>query len=134
MRVTLMEFRPAIMGVAALRVHPGRARVDRAGTQVDVARIEAGRDVWGEAVSAFGVAVRAAEHQGRSSMEPYQGPFHGCRSTRIFCLPTCRYDRRVLPKNHVVFASIGEARTAGYRACKVCHPDPDVRPAAVRAE
>jgi AraC family transcriptional regulator of adaptative response / methylphosphotriester-DNA alkyltransferase methyltransferase len=62
-------------------------------------------------------------------MRPNESPIHGCRSTRIFCLPTCRYDRRVLAKNRVVFASIGEARSAGYRPCKVCRPDSNERPA-----
>ena len=52
----------------------------------------------------------------------YAGPFHGSRNTRIFCLPTCRYDRRVLEKNRVVFASIAAARAAGFRPCKVCRP------------
>jgi AraC family transcriptional regulator of adaptative response/methylated-DNA-[protein]-cysteine methyltransferase len=48
--------------------------------------------------------------------------FHGCKSTHIFCLPTCRYDRRVLAKNHVTFDSEESARAAGYRPCKVCRP------------
>ena len=49
---------------------------------------------------------------------------HGCRSTHIYCLPTCRYDRRVLERNRVTFASAEEAVRAGYRACKVCKPPP----------
>jgi AraC family transcriptional regulator of adaptative response/methylated-DNA-[protein]-cysteine methyltransferase len=54
----------------------------------------------------------------------YAGPFHGCRSTHIFCLPTCRYDARVLPRNQMRFATADEARAAGYRPCKVCKPAP----------
>lgn len=50
------------------------------------------------------------------------GLLHGCRSTRIFCMPTCRYDRRVLERNRVVFVSVAAAISAGYRACKVCRP------------
>jgi methylphosphotriester-DNA--protein-cysteine methyltransferase len=53
--------------------------------------------------------------------------FRGCRSTRIFCLPTCRHARRVQPKNIVPFASENAARAAGYRPCLIC------RPAAVSA-
>ena len=49
-------------------------------------------------------------------------PLHGCRSTHIYCLPTCRYDRRVLDRNRIRFASAAEAVAAGYRACKVCKP------------
>ena len=52
----------------------------------------------------------------------YHGPFHGSKTTHIFCLPTCRYDRRVLEKNRMVFESVAAARAAGYRPCKVCHP------------
>ena len=55
---------------------------------------------------------------------PYTGPFHGSRTTRIFCLPTCRYGTRVLEKNRMVFESIDVARAAGYRPCKVCRPAP----------
>jgi methylated-DNA-[protein]-cysteine S-methyltransferase len=57
-------------------------------------------------------------------IEPYGGPFHACKTTRIFCLPTCHYDRRVLEKNRVVFESVAVARAAGYRPCKVCRPAP----------
>jgi len=60
-------------------------------------------------------AAEAAAHA-------YDGPFHGSRTTHIFCLPTCRYDRRVQEKNRMVFESMADARAAGYRACKVCHP------------
>jgi methylphosphotriester-DNA--protein-cysteine methyltransferase len=52
----------------------------------------------------------------------YPGPFHGSRTTHIFCLPTCRHDVRVLEKNRVVFDSVAAAKLAGYRACKVCRP------------
>jgi methylphosphotriester-DNA--protein-cysteine methyltransferase len=67
-------------------------------------------------------------------MKSDAGPIHGCRSTRIYCLPTCRYDRRVLAKNRMVFASIEEARGAGYRPCKVCRPDSNVRPSDPQLE
>ena len=52
----------------------------------------------------------------------YTGPFHGSRTTKIFCLPTCRYDTRVLAKNRMRFESSGAAQAAGYRPCKVCRP------------
>jgi methylphosphotriester-DNA--protein-cysteine methyltransferase len=55
-------------------------------------------------------------------MQASSDPLHGCRTTKIFCLPTCRYDRRVLEKNRVTFASVEAAVDAGYRACKVCRP------------
>ena len=48
---------------------------------------------------------------------------HGCKTTHIFCLPPFHYDRRVLDRNRVLFASIEEAQGAGFRACKVCRPE-----------
>lgn len=47
----------------------------------------------------------------------------GCRTTKIYCRPTCRYAPRVKPRNVLDFTSIAAARAAGYRACKVCKPD-----------
>lgn len=53
----------------------------------------------------------------------------GCRTTRIYCHPDCPAGRHARPENLVPFSSPEEARTSGYRACKVCKPDgPDVMP------
>lgn len=57
-------------------------------------------------------------------------PVAGSVNTRIYCLPTCPYGPRVLPKNLRTFATIAEAREAGYRACKVCKPDDEAAGAA----
>jgi len=48
---------------------------------------------------------------------------HGCRTTKIYCLPDCPPGRRTKLENRVYFQSVEEARSNGYRACKVCHPD-----------
>jgi O-6-methylguanine DNA methyltransferase len=48
--------------------------------------------------------------------------FRGSRTTRIFCLPTCRHARRVQPANLVSFSDEVAARAAGYRPCRVCRP------------
>ncbi len=48
---------------------------------------------------------------------------HGCRTTKIYCRPDCPPGRRTKPENRVYFQSVEEARTNGYRACKVCRPD-----------
>jgi O-6-methylguanine DNA methyltransferase len=58
--------------------------------------------------------LEAAERRGER--------FRGCRSTRIFCLPTCRHARRVQPANVVPFRAESEAFAAGYRPCRVCRP------------
>lgn len=46
----------------------------------------------------------------------------GSRTTRIVCWPTCRHARRVQDRYRVSFRSLGDARRAGYRPCKVCRP------------
>jgi O-6-methylguanine DNA methyltransferase len=46
----------------------------------------------------------------------------GCTSTRIVCRVGCAHGRRVRPDNRVVFASVEDARSVGYRPCRVCRP------------
>ncbi len=46
----------------------------------------------------------------------------GCTSTRIYCQRGCPHDVRVREENRMSFASVAEARAAGYRACLVCKP------------
>jgi methylated-DNA-[protein]-cysteine S-methyltransferase len=48
--------------------------------------------------------------------------FFGSRTTHIFCLPTCHHARRVQPRHQLEFHSENEARSRGYRPCKVCRP------------
>ena len=46
----------------------------------------------------------------------------GCSSTHIVCRVGCAHGRHVKPENRVVFASVEDARSVGYRPCKVCRP------------
>ena len=46
----------------------------------------------------------------------------GCTSTRIVCRVGCAHLRRAKPANRVVFASVEDARSVGYRPCQVCRP------------
>ncbi|HLF70545.1 MAG TPA: Ada metal-binding domain-containing protein [Dehalococcoidia bacterium] len=48
---------------------------------------------------------------------------NGCTTTKIYCRENCPPGRRTKPSNRVSFASEAEAQAAGYRVCKVCHPD-----------
>jgi O-6-methylguanine DNA methyltransferase len=48
--------------------------------------------------------------------------YYGSDSTRIFCFPTCRYNKTLTERHRVSFASETQARNAGYRPCKVCRP------------
>ncbi len=49
--------------------------------------------------------------------------FVGCKSTGVYCFPTCRGARRMLPSNRVPFSGVEEAHRAGYRACMHCRPE-----------
>lgn len=68
-------------------------------------------------LSLEGVDVEGLEREARAGVR-----YHGSRTTRIFCLPTCRHARRVAVAHRVTFRSEDEARAAGYRPCKVCRP------------
>jgi len=57
----------------------------------------------------------------------------GCRSTRIVCRVGCVHGRHMRPENRVVFASLRDARSAGYRPCRVCRPTPPARRPGVTA-
>jgi O-6-methylguanine DNA methyltransferase len=46
----------------------------------------------------------------------------GCTSTRIVCRVGCTHGRHMRPDNRVIFASVDDARSVGYRPCKVCRP------------
>jgi O-6-methylguanine DNA methyltransferase len=46
----------------------------------------------------------------------------GASSTRIVCRVGCPHAGRVRPEHRVVFASVEDARSVGYRPCRVCRP------------
>jgi len=46
----------------------------------------------------------------------------GSDSTRVVCRHGCADERRISERRRVVFASVREARTAGYRPCRRCVP------------
>lgn len=47
----------------------------------------------------------------------------GCTSTGRICRVGCASLRRVHPDRRVVFASVADARSVGYRPCLLCRPD-----------
>ncbi|HEV2549806.1 MAG TPA: Ada metal-binding domain-containing protein [Stellaceae bacterium] len=53
--------------------------------------------------------------------------YYGVASTRIYCRPVCRA-RRPKVENVAFFRSCDEAERAGYRPCKLCHPQRAARP------
>jgi len=46
----------------------------------------------------------------------------GCKSTHVYCFPTCRGVRRMRDDNRVPFRGAEDAQEHGYRPCKVCRP------------
>jgi O-6-methylguanine DNA methyltransferase len=56
------------------------------------------------------------------SLERTTPVYEGCTSTHIVCRVGCVHGRHMRPDNRVVFASVDDARSVGYRPCKVCKP------------
>ena len=56
------------------------------------------------------------------SLERTTPVYEGCTSTHIVCRVGCVHGRHMRPDNRVVFASVNDARSIGYRPCKVCKP------------
>jgi O-6-methylguanine DNA methyltransferase len=46
----------------------------------------------------------------------------GCATTQIVCRRGCGHEQRVGEDRRVIFASVADARSVGYRPCKVCRP------------
>ena len=66
----------------------------------------------------FGVALKRQLLE----LERSTPVLEGCTSTRIVCRVGCVQGRHMEPENRVVFASVEDARSVGYRPCKVCRP------------
>jgi len=46
----------------------------------------------------------------------------GCSTTKIVCRRGCPHGQRMSPDREVVFASVQDARSVGYRPCRHCRP------------
>jgi O-6-methylguanine DNA methyltransferase len=66
----------------------------------------------------FGLAVKT----GLWDLERRTPVLEGCTTTRIVCRVGCIHGRHMRADHRVVFASVDDARTVGYRPCKVCRP------------
>lgn len=49
--------------------------------------------------------------------------FIGSDTTHIFCYPTCGHGKHLTERHRMQFTSADQARSMGYRACKVCRPN-----------
>ena len=66
----------------------------------------------------FGVGVKSQLLE----LERNTPVLEGCTSTRIVCRVGCVHGRHMRPENRVVFGSVEDARSVGYRPCRVCKP------------
>lgn len=78
--------------------------------------------VWRSDGSVGGYIFGAQVKDRLAALERTTPVLEGCTSTRIVCRVGCIHGRHMRPDNRVVFASVGDARSVGYRPCKVCRP------------
>ncbi len=79
-------------------------------------RIVRGDGSWGH--YAFGGAMKTA----LLALERETPALVGCATTRIVCRRGCAHEQRVAEDHRVVFASVDDARSVGYRPCRTCRP------------
>ena len=54
--------------------------------------------------------------------QSYAGPFVGSINSNVYHYTWCSEAKKILQKNLVTFATVGDACAAGYRPCEVCNP------------
>jgi O-6-methylguanine DNA methyltransferase len=79
-------------------------------------RVIRGDGTWGR--YAFGAALKTRLLE----LERTTPLLVGCESTRIVCRRGCAHEQRIGEHARVVFASVADAASVGYRPCKVCRP------------
>jgi methylated-DNA-[protein]-cysteine S-methyltransferase len=79
-------------------------------------RVIRGDGSWGH--YAFGPALKTR----LLALERTTPLLVGCTSTRIVCRRGCAHEQRVGDDRRVVFASVADAVSVGYRPCQVCRP------------
>jgi methylated-DNA-[protein]-cysteine S-methyltransferase len=77
-------------------------------------RVIRGDGTWGH--YAFGAAMKTA----LLTLERATPALVGSATTHIVCRKGCTHEQRIQEANRVVFASVEDARTVGYRPCKIC--------------
>lgn len=79
-------------------------------------RIVRGDGTWGH--YAFGGAMKTQLLR----LERTTPALIGCTSTRIICRRGCAHEQRIGEAHRIVFASVADAASVGYRPCRVCRP------------
>jgi len=77
-------------------------------------RIIRGDGSWGH--YAFGSRMKTA----LLTLERRTPLLVGCATTRIVCRRGCPHEQRMKESSRVVFASVADAKSVGYRPCKTC--------------
>ena len=77
-------------------------------------RIIRGDGSWGH--YAFGAPMKTA----LLMLERSTPLLVGCSTTKIVCRRGCHHEQRMKESSRVVFASVRDARSVGYRPCAVC--------------
>jgi O-6-methylguanine DNA methyltransferase len=79
-------------------------------------RIIRGDGTWGHYV--FGARMKTA----LLTLERQTPALVGSATTRIVCRHGCAHEQRVQERHRIVFASVADAKSVGYRPCHVCRP------------
>ena len=109
--------------IAARIGHPGAVRaVGTALGRNPVPLIVPCHRVWRTDGSAGGYIFGIDLKRRLAELERATPVFEGCTSTRIVCRVGCVHGRHMRPDNRVVFGSVADAQSVGYRPCKVCKP------------
>ncbi len=77
-------------------------------------RVIRGDGTWGH--YAFGPRMKTALLR----LERDTPALVGCTTTRIVCRRGCPHEQRVRDDRRVVFASVADAKSVGYRPCRTC--------------
>ena len=79
-------------------------------------RIVRGDGTWGH--YAFGGALKTR----LLALERATPALVGSATTRIVCRHGCAHEQRIAEPNRIVFASVADAASVGYRPCRRCRP------------
>jgi O-6-methylguanine DNA methyltransferase len=79
-------------------------------------RIVRGDGTWGHYV--FGGPMKTA----LLTLERQTPALVGCETTRIVCRRGCAHEQGIQERHRIVFASVADAGSVGYRPCRTCRP------------
>ena len=66
--------------------------------------------------------ARQASSEESATTEPTEYLYVGSINSNVYHYPSCRYVAQIYPQNRIWFTSAEDARSQGYRPCKVCKP------------